>query len=114
MEFLPTFLAVASGKPPAGVNLDGFNILPVLEGGGRSPRTECFYQDKGAKAARVNQWKWVQSPKAGGLFNLAEDIGEKNDLSAQEPAVLAMMKARWAAWRVEMDHAEPRGPFRDY
>ena len=114
MEFFPTFLAVARGKPPAGVTLDGFDILPLLEGGDRSPRSDCFYRDKSAKAARVGNWKWVQSPLGGGLFNLAQDIGERNDLSAQEPAVLGMMKTRWEVWRKQMDDAEPRGPFRDY
>jgi arylsulfatase A len=35
-------------------------------------------------------------------------------LSEELPDVLAMMKAKFAAWRKEMDEAEPRGPFRDY
>jgi arylsulfatase A-like enzyme len=113
-DFFPTFLAVAGAAPPAGVKLDGFNLLPTLEGRGHSPRKECFYQDKSDKAARVGQWKWVESKKGGGLFNLAADIGEKHDLSAERPDVLAMMKSRWAAWRKEMDESEPHGPFRDY
>jgi hypothetical protein len=49
-----------------------------------------------------------------GLFDLASDPGEKRDLSAEKPDILAMVKGRWAAWRKEMDEAEPRGPFRDY
>ena len=114
MEFFPTFLAAAGSKPPAGLKLDGYNILPVLEGKAESPRQECFYQAKDAKAARVGKWKWVESERGGGLFNLAEDLGEKHDLSAQKPEVLAMVKGRWAAWRKEMDDSEPRGPFRDY
>ena len=114
MEFFPTFLAAAGARPPAGVKLDGFDILPVLEGKADSPRRDCFYQAKDAKAARVGPWKWVQSQRGGGLFHLAEDIGEKQDLSLQKPDVLAMVKARWDAWRKEMDDAEPRGPFRDF
>jgi len=114
MEFLPTLVAAAGSKPPAGVHLDGFNLLPVLEGNAESPRRECFYQAKDARAARVGPWKWVQSARGSGLFHLAEDIGEKQDLSAQKPDVLAMVKDRWAAWRKEMDDSEPRGPFRDF
>jgi arylsulfatase A-like enzyme len=114
LEFFPTFLAAAGANPPPGLALDGFNILPVLEGRARSPRTECFYQDKSDKAARVGPWKWVESHKGGGLFNLVDDIGEKHDLSSEKPETLAMVKARWMAWRKEMDAAEPRGPFRDY
>ena len=114
MELFPTFVAAAGSQPPAGVRLDGFNLLPVLEGKAESPRQECFYQAKAAKAARVGPWKWVESDKGNGLFHLAEDIGEKQDLSAQKPEILAKVKGRWAAWRKEMDNSEPRGPFRDY
>ncbi len=114
LELFPTFLAAAGGAPPAGVKLDGHNILPVLEGKARSPRTEFFWQRQGDKAARVGQWKWVESAAGGGLFDLSNDLSEKNDLSAQKPDVLKKVKARWAAWRKEMDESEPRGPFRDY
>lgn len=114
LELFPTFLAAAGGSPPAGVKLDGYNILPVLEGKGRSPRTEFFWQRQGDKAARVGQWKWVESAAGGGLFDLASDLSESNDLSAQKPDVLKKLKDRWLAWRKEMDASEPRGPFRDY
>jgi arylsulfatase A-like enzyme len=114
MDFFPTFPAAAGAKPRADVKLDGFNLLPVFEGKAASPRQECFYQDKDAKAARVGEWKWVQSKRGSGLFDLSQDLGEKTDLSAEKPEVLAMMKASWAKWRKEMDDSEPRGPFRDY
>ena len=114
LEFFPTFLAAAGAKPAPGVKLDGFNLLPTLEGRAPCPRKECFWQQQHGKAARVGPWKWVESGQGGGLFHLDEDIGEKRDLSAEKPDVLAMVKARWSAWRKEMDDAEPRGPFRDY
>lgn len=114
LELFPTFLAAAGGSPPAGVKLDGYNILPVLEGKARSPRTEFFWQRQGDKAARAGQWKWVESADGGGLFDLSSDLSEKNDLSAQKPDVLKKLKDRWIAWRKEMDDSEPRGPFRDY
>lgn len=114
LEVLPALAAVAGAKPPQGVKLDGFNLLPVLRGETNSPRTEMFWQRRSDKAARVGQWKWVESGKGGGLFDLAADLGESHDLSAEKPDVLARVKARFDAWRKEMDAAEPRGPFRDY
>lgn len=114
LEFFPTLLAAAGVAPPAGVALDGFDWLPVLEGRTRQARRDFFWQRRSNKAARVGRWKWVESDRGGGLFDLQIDVGEKNDLSAQNPAMLAELKARWAAWRKEMDDAEPRGPFRDY
>ncbi len=114
LEFFPTFLAAVGKEPSPRLLLDGYNLLPTLEGRAPSPRQECFYQQKNEKAARVGPWKWVESHLGGGLFNLEEDIGEQHDLSGEKPNVLAMLKGRWEAWRKEMDQSEPRGPFRDY
>ncbi|MCX7826130.1 MAG: sulfatase-like hydrolase/transferase [Verrucomicrobiae bacterium] len=114
LEVLPTLAAAAGAKLPEGVKLDGFDMLPVLRGEKQSPRTEMFWQRRSDKAAHVGQWKWIESAKGGGLFDLSTDIGETRDLSAEKPDVLARLKARFDAWRKEMDAAEPRGPFRDY
>jgi len=114
LEFFPTFLAAAGGNSPLGVTLDGFDMLPVLEGRAKSSRKDFFWQRQSDKAARVGHWKWADSKAGGGLFDLSSDPWEKQDLSAAKPDVLRMVKERWMAWRKEMDEAEPRGPFRNY
>jgi hypothetical protein len=73
-----------------------------------------FWQRKDDKAARADNWKWVDSAKGGGLFDLSRDPGEKHDLSAADPDRLREMQARFARWQRQMELAEPRGPFRDY
>jgi hypothetical protein len=62
----------------------------------------------------VENWKWVEAEKGGGLFDLAADLGETKDLTKAKPEVAARLKARFDAWRREMNASEPRGPFRDY
>ena len=114
LEIFPTLTAAAGAENPKGVTLDGFNMLPVLQGKTPSSRTEMFWQRRDDKAARVGSYKWVDSAKGNGLFDLSKDIGEKVDLSEKQPELLAKLKARWQAWRKQMDEAEPRGPFRDY
>ncbi len=114
LELFPTFAALSGARLPAGVELDGFDFLPVLRGEKKSPRTEMFWERRADRAARVGHWKWVSSPKGSGLFDLSKDLGEKNDLSASHPGELARMKAAFAAWKARMEAAEPRGPFRDY
>jgi len=114
LELLPTIVSACGAQPPSGVKLDGFDLLPVLRGEKPSPRSEMFWQRRGDKAARVGRFKWVESPKGGGLFDLAADLGETKDLSQELPDVLSKLKARFAAWRAEMDACKPRGPFRDY
>ncbi len=114
LEVFPTVLNLVGQQPPAGVVLDGFDMMPVLEGKASSPRNEMFWQRRDDRAARVGRWKWVDSQRGSGLFDLSRDPGEKQDLSAEKPEVLAMMQERFAAWKKRMDEAEPRGPFRDY
>jgi arylsulfatase A len=114
LEIVPTLLAAAGAPLPEEPILDGHDMMPVLEKGAPSPRSEMFWQRRDDKAARVDNWKWVDSARGGGLFDLSQDVGEKHDLSADNPEKLKEMKTHFARWRQEMEEAEPRGPFRDY
>jgi arylsulfatase A-like enzyme len=114
LEIVPTLLAATGAPAPEDVKLDGFDMLPVLRGEKPSPRQDMFWQRRSDKAARVSHWKWLDSAKGKGLYDLSNDIGETKDLSKEKPEILQMMQARFAGWRKEMDETEPRGPFRDY
>jgi len=114
LEIFPMLCAATEALPPKGVKLDGFDMLPVLQGKKKSSRQEMFWQRRLDKGARVGRWKWVESSRGNGLFDLRTDLSEKRDLSIEKPEVLKMMKARFANWKKQMKAAEPRGPFRDY
>ncbi len=114
LEILPTILEAAGIPGPTDIALDGFDMMPVLNGQITSPRDHMFWQRRNDKAARVGNWKWVESTRGGGLFDLERDIGESNDLSETRPDKLAEMKQHFANWQAEMDASEPRGPFRDF
>ena len=114
LEVFPTLLAAANITPPDTIQFDGFNLLPHLQGGSTIEREEMFWELREDQAARVGAWKWVASPRGGGLFNLKEDIGEQHDLTAERPEVARMMQEKFAAWQSAMQAADPRGPFRDY
>jgi arylsulfatase A-like enzyme len=123
LEVLPTLAKAAGAKLPD-VTLDGFDMLPVLQGRAKSPRTEMFWNWPSVyHAARVGQYKWVSYvprgkrglvPEREELFDVTADLAETRNLAAEKPEVLAKVKARFAAWQREMEAAEPRGPFRDY
>lgn len=114
LELFPTFTQLTGAGNPDGVTLDGFNMLPVLANKESSQRSRMFWKRRGDVAARVGEWKWVDSARGSGLFNLAEDIGEKNDLSKSRPEKLKELKGAFSDWMSEMEASEPRGPFRDY
>ncbi|HYF36474.1 MAG TPA: sulfatase-like hydrolase/transferase [Prosthecobacter sp.] len=114
LELVPTLLAATGASAPEGVKLDGFDMLPVLQGEAKSQRETMFWQRRGDKAARVGNWKWLESAKGKGLYDVSKDIGEDHDLSKEKPEIAQMMRERFEAWRREMDESEPRGPFRDF
>ncbi len=114
LEIVPTLMNEANLSLPENIIYDGFNMMPVLTGETASSRKEMFWQRRNDKAARVDNWKWVESDRGNGLFNLEEDIGETQDLSENYPEKLNEMKQYFANWEENMSKAEPRGPFRDY
>ncbi|QDT43967.1 Arylsulfatase [Gimesia alba] len=114
LELVPTFLNEAKIALPEDIVFDGYDMLPTLMGQADTPRKEMYWQRRADKAARVGNWKWVESAKGNGLFDLSKDVSEKHDLSQTHPEKLKEMKAHFANWKKEMAEAEPRGPFRDY
>jgi len=114
LEIFPTLLAATGIEKPASLILDGFNILPLLEGEKDMERKEMFWEFRGDYAARVGDLKWIKSERVNGLFDLSDDAGEKNDLSEKEKNDLIMMEGRFRQWQAEMNNAESRGPFKDF
>jgi len=101
LDLLPTCAALAGAPLPKGRALDGFDILPVLRGEGRSPRdTMFFYRGTRLYAVRKGPWKAHFITQAGygdkplphdppWLFHLDHDPSEQYDLSKQNPQVIA-------------------------
>jgi arylsulfatase A-like enzyme len=124
LDLFRAFLSVAGADPSPEIKLDGYDILPVLTEQAASQRKEQCWELRGARAARVDNWKWVlrsrrytvPPPDAPGeLYDLSADLGEQHDLAAEKPEVLQMVQERWSSWMDEMARSEHRGPFsRDY
>lgn len=115
LELFPSLAAASGASLPEGVVLDGYDWWPALRGEAPSPRTTMFWQKQEWRGVRVNQWKWVDTGKGGGLFELSQDVGETTDLSESHPEILRDLKRQYEAWYEEtMIQAEPRGPFKDF
>lgn len=114
LEILPTVLAVAGVRPPAGLKLDGYDLLPVVCGEQPSPRPAMFWQRQDQMAARVGTWKWIRSGSDEFLFDLSADVSEQHNLLEARRDVAQELRSAFGSWRSEIEAAEPRGPFRDY
>ncbi len=119
VDLYPTFLDLAGIKAPAGRSLDGISLLPVLEGEASSTDRPIFFHyphyhhSVPAGAVRQGDYKLIEFYDSGqvALYNLAEDIGETNNLASEMPKRVAQLKALLADWResvgAEMPVANP-------
>ncbi len=109
LDIHPTAVAAAGGKPTAGVGFDGRNLIPYLLGESKDrPHEQLFWRFGGQMAIRSGDWKLVKSrgDSLPRLYNLAEDIGEKNDLAAKHPEKVKELRAAYDKWNAEM--VEPK------
>lgn len=95
-DFLPTAAALAGIKPPP--NIDGVNVLPAILGKKQNLKDRFlyweFYERGFNQAVRWRDWKAIRM-KPGTplqLYNLAEDIGEQNDVADQHPDVVGIIE----------------------
>jgi arylsulfatase A-like enzyme len=103
-----TALAAAGGKLPTDRPLDGVDLMPFLLGDKSGPpHDQLFWRSGDNHAARVGDWKLVDSRTgAPMLFNLRDDIAEQHDLAATNPAKLKELQAAYAAWDQQMMPAQ--------
>lgn len=100
-DFHATALAAAGIEISKDKPLDGVNLLPYLSGNAKGPPHENIFWRAGANhAVRQGDWKLTHIPQQGGtmLFNLRDDIGEKNNLADSQPDKLRELEAAFAEW----------------
>lgn len=101
LDVYATACALADTKMPQDRPMDSVNVLPYLQhqvkGG---PHTTLFWRvENGAQyAVRSGDWKLVKTKDAKQLFNLKNDIREKNDLAAQHPEILQRLDDQYTEW----------------
>jgi arylsulfatase A-like enzyme len=104
LELFPTALAAARVKPLP--KLDGVDLLPHLAPGGSTGviRARHYWRVGPQAALREGDWKLLRarSDPKWQLFNLAQDIGEAHDVSADNPAKVAALESAWRALDAEM------------
>jgi arylsulfatase I/J len=97
VDMMPTLAGLAGADLGKSKPLDGMDIGPVL-GSGTSPRSEVVYNVEPMQGAvRQGDWKlyWhAVLPQKVELFNLADDPGEKTDLSSQNAEKTAGLQRR--------------------
>ena len=114
MDLLPTFAALAGAALPTDRVIDGKNILPLLEAepDAKSPHKSFFYT-YGGMAVRSGKWKLIKGGKRS-LYDLSNDLGEKNNLAKQFPEVVQALEDQIAKFNTSLrDNNRPAGALDD-
>ena len=102
-DLFPTLMELADA-PTDGLDLDGRSLTGLLFEGTPVARRDLFWRMGEKKAMRRGEWKVVRlGDSAPELYDLGADIGERNDLAADEPERLAGMLEDFAAWEADVD-----------
>jgi uncharacterized sulfatase len=118
-DFFPTFVDILGLESKMPKQIDGVSIVPLLTQRGIFSRQAIYwhyphYHSAGigpCGAIRSGDYKlieWFDETICGTdnryeLYNLKEDIGEKNDLSQKMPRKVKELKRMLADWRVKVD-----------
>jgi arylsulfatase A-like enzyme len=124
VDIYPTFLELAKAKRP-NQPLDGRSILPVIKGQAKSvgPRPlywhfpaylqaykvideqrDPLFRTRPCSAVRLGDWKLHEYFEDGALelYNLKDDIGERQNLAKANPSKVKELHNLLAAWRKEI------------
>ena len=107
MDLTATILAAVNATVPVETKLEGINLLPILEK--RSPVVQrtLFWRNvyplRQQRAVRQGDWKLLVDAGHFMLFNVRTDMGERNDLAAQRPDLVARLRSLLAEWEKDID-----------
>ncbi|MEX0586737.1 MAG: arylsulfatase [Pirellulales bacterium] len=112
IDLFPTLAELAGAELPAGVQLDGRSLLPLLRDAaapwpdrhlfvhvGRWPKGEAASSKYEKCAIRTSRFRLVNNRE---LYDIASDPGETKNVIAEHPQVVAEMRAAYNGWWQEI------------
>ncbi len=107
MDLLPTLAAAAGAETPQDRIIDGKDISPVIFDNSETPH-EAFFYYKWAddlEAVRCGRWKLfvsIDTEPVRELYNLETDVSEANDVSEDNPEVVAKLEEKIQSCREDI------------
>ena len=101
---------MSGAELPNDIILDGRDPLPVLTQGTASPHRSFFFKFRRHAALRMGDWKIVRARETEPwrLFDLSTDVGERNDLAAQERGRFRKLTAEYSHWEKILESANAK------
>lgn len=123
-DLYPTCLAAAGLPLRPNQHLDGHSLQPLFTGAASLGRKSLFWHfphynehpsSVPSSVVRRGPWKLIETfdPEGVELYNLADDLGETNNLAAANPELAGELRRELDAWRQDVG-AEMMRPNPDY
>jgi arylsulfatase A-like enzyme len=116
-DFYPTMLEMVGLPPKPEQHADGLSLVPLLKDKGGLPRDALFWHyphyhgsgNKPSAAIRAGDYKLIEWFEDGSieLYNLKEDISEKNNLVEKMPEKALELKTSLHNWQKDIGALKP-------
>ena len=107
MDLTATILAVTNSPVPADARLEGINLLPLLQPNAQRADRTLFWrittQARRQRAVRQGDWKLVLDGGVPMLYDVAKDVGERNDLAGQRTDMVRKLFPLIGQWEADVD-----------
>ncbi len=113
LDLMPTMLELSGADVPAGHQMDGVSLVPVLLEGESLDSRKLFWEYNEKRAMRDGPWKLVVGEKDAqnpALFHLGDDVREKNDLATSQSQRVERMLTELEAWHTDVLHGATKQP----
>ena len=129
LDLFPTILEIAGVPTPDGAEPDGRSLVPLLNRDADSLDREALYwhfpaylqgnrdadgpwRTTPAGAIRMGDWKLLEFFEDGRieLYNLADDLGESDDLASERTEIAEDLHRRLRTWRASTGAPVPAEP----
>jgi arylsulfatase A-like enzyme len=119
IDFYPTVLGMAglAGDEKHNSDMDGVSLVPLLKNPDAGLQRQALYwhyphyypTTSPVSSIRRGNWKLLEYLEDNRieLYDLAKDIGERNDLAKQMPDRAEQLRRRLDAWRQDVDAQMP-------
>jgi arylsulfatase A-like enzyme len=106
-DITASILAATNTPLPAGARLEGINLLPILAGQAAAVERTLFwrtyYANRRMRAVRNGDWKLIVDGESAMVFNLRNDVGERNDLARERQDVARRLRPLIDVWERDVD-----------
>ena len=99
LDVFPTAVAAARSTKTPTKELDGVDLIPILQNDDNPPPHEALFWRNGANwAVREGDWKLIYAAERHWLYDLSSDVGEKYNVSDAHPDIIERLTIHYKEW----------------